>query len=68
MNPMHDTNTDVYSRTPHGRVWGTARPCEKPTQEMGTPVVLSEDTHPMLTSPSFPEHMLGQWRMTVSQQ
>ena len=47
------------ARTPHGRPWGAARPHVKPTQQVGTPVVLSEDTHSMLTSPSFPEHMSG---------
>ena len=47
------------ARTPHGRHRGTARPHAKPTQQVGTPVVLSEDTHSMLTSPSFPEHMSG---------
>ena len=45
--------------TPHGRPRGTARPCARPTQQVSTPVVLSDDTHSMLTSPSFPEHISG---------
>ena len=47
------------ARTHHGRPRGTARPCAKPTQQVGTPVVLSEDTHSTLTSPSFPDNMSG---------